>query len=296
MRSSLYKLKLKQNLVYLLFVGPALILFAIFILWPLLLAAFYSLRNWNGISPTSNFIGFMNFFKVFQEPIFYTSLTFTLKYTVICVVLLNSLGLFLALILNMNMKGRGILRSVFFMPMIISSVAVGYTWNFIITNFFPYLGKIFHVAFLEKIWLAYPDTSFLAMIVVSVWQMVGFYMIIYLAGLQTVPKDILEASQIDGASHVQSFFRITLPMIRPTFTICLFLSIVNGLKAFDLNYSLTNGGPYGSTQSLSFQIYLDAFDRNMMSYASAKAIIFCVIIAAVAIIQVLLTKKKEVEL
>ena len=126
--------------------------------------------------------------------------------------------------------------------------------------------------------------------------MTGYYMLIYLTGLQGVPKDILEAATIDGAGAIQRFFRVTLPMIRSSITICLFLSIVHGFKAFDLNYSLTNGGPFGTTRSLAFQIYLDAFKRDAISYASAKAVLFSVLIALVAGLQVALTRRREVEL
>jgi raffinose/stachyose/melibiose transport system permease protein len=288
--------KLKENGLYLLFTGPAIILFVLFFIQPLFMAVYYSLRDWNGISPISRFIGLQNYRRVFEETNYLTSFFFTIKYTAFTVFLLNLTGLLLALALNMKIAARGLFRAVFFTPMIISSVTVGYIWNFLFMRFFPPLWEFLGFQSLNKNWFAYSETSFAALIIVSLWQMAGYYMIIYLTGLQAVPRDILEAAEIDGAGPLRKFFYVTFPLIRPSLTICLFLSTVNGLKAFDLNYSLTAGGPFGSTQSLAFQIYLDAFKRDALSYATAKAFIFCLLVAAVSLIQVGLTKRKEVEL
>ena len=205
-------------------------------------------------------------------------------------------ALLLAVGLNARIPGRGLLRAAFFTPMVISSVTSGYLWNFIVVHLFPMLGKLTGIEGLQKDWMSYPPLAFAAIIIVSVWQMTGYYMLIYLTGLQGVPQEIVEAATIDGAGPVQTFFRVKLPMIRSSVTICLFLSLVGGFKSFDLNYSLTNGGPFGTTQSLSFQIYLDAFKRDAISYASAKAVLFSILIALVAGLQVLLTRRKEVEL
>ena len=120
-------------------------------------------------------------------------------------------------------------------------------------------------------------------------------MLIYLAGLQSIPAELIEAAEIDGAGMLRKFFYITFPLIRPSFTICMFLSLLNGLKSFDLNYALTMGGPFGTTQSIAFQIYLDAFDNNQLSYASAKAVILCIAIVIISFIQIKLTRGKEME-
>lgn len=289
-------LKTKNWLVYAIFVGPAILLCILFIFLPLVIGIYYSLRDWNGISLTSNFVGIQNYVKALTTGKFLETIGFTLKYAVVMVIGYNVLGLMLAIVLNMKLKLRGILRAVYFMPIVIGTSTVGYLWNFIIGTFLPFLGETFGIGIFEKNWLAYPETAFLSLVIVSLWQGTGYYMIIYLAGLQSVPSDLIEAAQIDGAGMKDRFFKIILPLIRPSITVCLFLSIVNSLKSFDLNYSLTSGGPYGTTQTIAYRIFLDAFDADQLSYASAEAVIFSLIVGMIAIIQVKMSRKKEVEM
>lgn len=296
MKQNKASLRLKNNLVYALFVSPAVILCILFIILPLIIGIYYSFRDWNGISVSSHFVGLRNYVNAFSDKGFKNTIGFTLKYALVMVLGYNVLGLTLAMLLNMKLRFRGILRAVYFMPIVIGTATVGYLWNFIIGTFLPFIGRSFGIGFLEKNWLAYPETAFLSLIIVSLWQGTGYYMIIYLAGLQGVPSDILEAAEIDGAGWKDKFFRIILPLIRPSVTICLFLSIVNSLKAFDLNYSLTSGGPYGTTKTIAYQIFLDAFNADQLSYASAKAVIFSCVIGIIAIIQVKMTRRNEVEM
>lgn len=287
--------KVRKNLTYTFFTAPAALLFTTFILIPLLLAAYYSLQDWNGISIHYNFIGFQNYARVFQEAAFRKSFGFTFSFMLVSAVLLNLTGLLSALALNANLKLRTLLRSAYFLPMVISAVVVGYLWNIIIVRLFPYVGELTGNALLQKNWFSYQNTAFASLIIATVWQSFGYYMLLYLTGLQTVPGAVLEAATIDGANGMQCFFRVTVPLMRPTFTTCIFLSIINGLKSFDLTYSLTAGGPFGGTTSIALQIYLDAYKRDMLSYASAKAMIFCVIIMVVSFAQVAIMKRKEVE-
>jgi raffinose/stachyose/melibiose transport system permease protein len=289
------KKNIKQRLTYFTFTGPSIILYCLFILWPLGLAIYYSLQDWNGISTAYNFVGIQNYINVFKEKAFINSILFTLNYMAVLVILLNLIGLLTALALNTKLKLRGLLRTAFFVPIVISAVVVGYMWNIIVSKLFPYLGNLFGIEMLARNWLAYPGTAYAALIIATVWQSFGYYMIIYLTGLQSVPRELLEAAEIDGASKWKKFFHVTVPIIRPTFTVCIFLSIVNGLKAFDMIYSLTSGGPFGSTNTISFQIYTDAFKRDMLSYASAKAIIFCIMIIVISLLQVFFMRRKETE-
>lgn len=289
-------LKTKNNLIYTVFVAPAILLTILFVFVPLFIGIYYSFRDWNGISISSHFVGIRNYSNALSDKAFLGTIGFTLKYALVMVISYNILGLVLAILLNRNLKLKGILRAVYFMPIVIGTATVGYLWNFIIGTFMPYMGKTFGIGIFEKNWLAYPVTAFLSLVIVSLWQGTGYYMIIYLAGLQSVPSDILEAAKIDGAGAKACFFKIILPLIRPSITICLFLSIVNSLKAFDLNYSLTSGGPYGTTKTIAYQIFLDAFNADQLSYASAKAVIFSIVIGIVAIAQVRVTRRKEVEM
>ncbi len=287
--------KIKQGLVYFTFTGPAMILYCLFILWPMGLAIYYSFHDWNGISTVYHFIGLKNYTDVFKEKAFINSIFFTLSYMVIMAILLNLIGLLTALGLNSKIKFRSLIRTVYFVPIVISAVVVGYMWNIIVSKMFPFIGNSLGIDILARNWVAYPGTAFAALIIASVWQSFGYYMIIYLTGLQSVPKELLEAAQIDGTTKFKRFLHVTIPMIRPTFTVCVFLSIVGGLKAFDMIYSLTSGGPFGSTNTISFQIYTDAFKRDMLSYASAKAIIFCIMIIIVSFLQVASMRRKETE-
>lgn len=296
MKDQKKSLRAKNNLIYAVFVTPAVLLCMLFIFAPLVLGIYYSFRDWNGISVHSNFVGIKNYVMALSDQGFLGTIGFTLKYALVMVTGYNVLGLALAMLMNMKLKLRGVLRAIYFMPIVIGTATVGYLWNFLIVTFLPFLGKSLHIGFLEKSWLAYPETAFLSLVIVGLWQGAGYYMIIYLAGLQGVPSELLEAAKIDGAGAKERFLKITLPLIRPSITICLFLSIVNSLKAFDLNYALTSGGPYGTTKTIAYQIFLDAFNADQLSYASAKAVIFSVVIGVVAIIQVKVTRKKEVEM
>ncbi len=287
--------KLKKNITFTLFVAPAVILFSVFILYPFLRSILYSLRDWNGISTSSSFIGLDNYTKAFKDTKFLGTVSFTVKYTVILMVLSNFISLLLALALNMPLKIRGALRASFFMPMMMGSITIGYLWNFTIVRIFPIIGKTLSLSAMQKNWFAYPETAFWALIIVSVWHLIGYYMLIYLAGLQSIPTELNESAEIDGATAWKKFCHITFPLLRPSLTICTFLSLLSGLKSFDLNYALTKGGPFGTTQSIAFQIYMDAFDNNQLSYASAKAVILCIAIAAISALQIKLTSGKEIE-
>lgn len=287
---------IKSTLVYILFTGPAVLLFVSFILIPLIMALRYSLFDWNGISKTYNFVGLSNYVNVFSEKAFIESIGFSFLYTLIITIILNLSGLLIALALNSKLKFRTALRGAYFLPMVISAVVVGYIWNMIIVRFFPYIGDLTGIELLTKSWFSYPNTAFVSLVIAATWQSFGYFMMVYLAGLQSVPTELMEAAEIDGAGAMKKFFRITLPMIKPSITICIFLGLISGLKSFDLNYSLTGGGPFGSTTSMALQIYLDAFKRDLLSYASAKAIIFSIIFAVISFTQVALMKKGEVEL
>ena len=288
--------KTRDAATYALFTGPAMILYLAFFVTPLLLSLFYSMQDWNGISTTFNFVGLKNYIDVLHEEAFLDSLGFTFKYMLANMIIMNAAGLLIALALNSNLKLKTALRGAYFLPIVISGVVVGYLWNIIIVRLFPIIGDWTGLELFTKNWPSYPNTAFAAIMIASVWQSFGYYMMIYLTGLQSVPDSLLEAAAIDGATPLQRFFHITVPIMRPTFTICIFLSMVNALKAFDIIYSLTFGGPYGSTTSISLQVFLDAFKRNLLSYASAKAMLFCLIIVIISFTQVALMKRKEVEL
>ncbi|MCG8514594.1 MAG: sugar ABC transporter permease [Halanaerobiales bacterium] len=214
---------------------------------------------------------------------------FTLFFTVFNVFFSNILALLLALVLDQKMRMRNILRSMFFLPNVISLVIVAYIWSFMFRLIFPRITGI-------SIWLGSPELAKYAVLLVTIWQGCGYLMIIYLAGLQTIPPELIEAAEVDGASWLQKLFRIKLPLLVPSFTICLFYSLAHSLKHFDGIFALTGGGPGYATTNIVIDIYKNAFLQNRYGYATAKAILLCLIIIIITGTQLYLMKKKEVEL
>ncbi|WP_261807657.1 carbohydrate ABC transporter permease [Paenibacillus sp. N3.4] len=279
-----------------IFVAPAILFFVLIVLVPFLRAILFSFQDWNGISSNIKWVGWRNYGNILHDMAFFQSFLYTIKYVLISTVLLNVLGFLLAFVLNMSLKTRNLLRTAFFLPYVIGPVIIGFIWQFIISQLLPEIGKALGWPLLEQNWLSLPTHAFWSLIIVTVWHSVGYFMIIYLAALQGVPSDILEAAEIDGAGRLERLWHVVLPLIRPAMTINLFLAISNGFKAFDLNFALTRGGPFGSTESLALHIYLDAFSKNLFTYASAKAVIFFLLLAGVTMVQVAIMKRREVEM
>jgi raffinose/stachyose/melibiose transport system permease protein len=279
-----------------LFVGPALLCYTLIVLIPLVMGMYYSFTSWNGISGEVEWIGFDNFVKIFtDDPQFYKSMMFTLRFTLYAVVLTNLFGFVFALILTRALKLKNLLRTAFFLPNVIGGLILGFIWQFIFVQAFPAIGRLTGWSLFAQPWLGDANTAFWGLVVVFVWQTSGYLMVIYIAAIQSIDASLLEAAKIDGAGGIQQLFRIVLPLVVPAFTICLFLSISWSFKLFDLNLSLTNGGPYFSTQSVALNIYLEAFQTNRYGLGSAKALLFFLVVATVSIIQVFLTKRKEVQ-
>lgn len=290
------KTTLRQTFIYAAFVAPAVLFFALVIFVPFLRAILFSFQDWNGISSDIRWAGWANYQKLLSDSGFHKSFAFTIKYVLVTTVLLNVFGLILALILNLALKTRNVLRTVFFLPYVIGPIIIGFIWQFIITKLFGEIAKWTGWTLFAKNWLSLPDYAFWSLVIVTVWHSAGYFMVIYLAALQGVSKDLLEAAEIDGAGRLGQLWHVVLPLIRPAMTINLFLAISGGFKAFDLNFSLTKGGPFGSTESLALHIYLDAFNKNLFTYASAKAVVFFLVLAFVTLIQVAVMKRREVEM
>ncbi|GIP38718.1 ABC transporter permease [Paenibacillus sp. J31TS4] len=278
------------------FTGPALLFFAVVVVVPFLLSIYYSFTEWNGVSQDVKWAGISNFKYILTEDGgFRRSFWFTIRFTVTMVIFTNLLGFVLALLLTQGLKTRNVLRTVFFMPNVIGGLLLGFIWQFIFVKGFSTIGEKTGLGFFELPWLGDETTAFWALIIVSVWQGAGYLMIIYIAGLINIPKELTEAATIDGASRWQMLRNITLPLVMPSVTVCLFLAISWAFKMFDLNLSLTQGGPYGSTESVALNIYQEAFRNNRLGLGTAKALIFFLVVAAVSLIQVTITKRKEVE-
>lgn len=287
---------LKNVGLFALFVGPALLAFCVIVLIPFFTGFYYSFTDWNGVNGTINWVGLDNFKYLFTEDKqFQQSFWITTKYTVVAIILTNVAGFVLAILVTQMLKTRNILRTVFFMPNLIGGLLLGFVWQFIFVKGFASIGQITGISLFELPWLGDAKTAFWGIVIVSVWQGAGYIMLIYTAALQNVPQELIEAAKIDGASRWQILRHITIPMVAPAVTVCLFLTISWSFKVFDVNLSLTNGGPFKSTEMLALNIYTEAFVNNRYGLGEAKALIFFIVVAAITIIQVTYTKKKEVE-
>ncbi|GIP21967.1 carbohydrate ABC transporter permease [Paenibacillus sp. J22TS3] len=280
----------------LVFLGPCLLFFLTIVVTPFLLGFYYSSTDWNGLDlDKAVWTGAANWTRIFtDDPKFWESFWFTLRFTVISVIIANVLALALALMLMKSLKTKKLLRTIFFVPNVIGGILLGYIWQFIFTKGFATIGEITGLSFFQLPWLGTPNTGFWGLIIVFVWQTAGYMMVIYIASLAGIPKDLIEAAQIDGARPRQVLRSIYMPLIMPAITICLFLTTSNAFKMFDLNLSLTKGGPGTSTQSLAYNIYAEALINNRYGLGTAKALLFFFAVSLITITQVWITKRKEV--
>ncbi|WP_334077033.1 sugar ABC transporter permease [Paenibacillus sanfengchensis] len=288
--------KLSQFGQQLFFVGPAVLFFTLVMIIPFAMGMYYSFTDWNGVSGQVSWVGFDNFKQIFSgDPDFWKSFGFTVRFTLLGVILTNLVGFFLAYFLTKPLKTRSVMRTIFFMPNVIGGLLLGFIWQFIFIKGFSTMGEMTGWSFFELPWLGDATTGFWAIVMVFVWQYSGYLMVIYIASLSNVSKEVLEAAEIDGATHFQILRSIIAPLIMPAVTVSLFLAISWSFKMFDLNLSLTKGGPFKSTESVALNIYNEAFLNNRYGLGTAKALLFFVIVALITLIQVRVTKSKEVE-
>lgn len=271
--------KRKEAWECVLFTIPALILVTITIYVPFVMSGYYSLTEWNGIAKEPVFIGLANFKELFSgSSEFVKALIFTGKYTVFFMIFSNVLALALAVALVQKIKAANLMRGMFFIPYIMSMTIVGFIWQFIFSQGFAVMYEKAPLEFLNWSWLGEPNLAFIAVTFVGVWQSLGFYIVLYIAGLQAVPTDVLEAATVDGATSWKRFFKVTLPLLGPSITTCIFMSLTNAVKVFDIILALTKGGPGGTTYSATLDIYREAFQNNNYGLGSAKSLVFFVII------------------
>ncbi len=295
--------KKHRSIINFLFLFPLLLCFVVTVIIPFALGLYYSTTNWNGIRLTE-FVGIDNYKAMFTQVPFLWSLIITVLFVVINMIVINVVGLALAVLCTGKMKAVGFFRAAYFLPNLIGGIVLGYIWQFVFNNV---LLKWTISAFgYNSSMLSKTNTAFVAIVIVYVWQYAGYIMMIYITGLTTIPGDVLEAAAIDGATGIQTFFKIKLPMIASTVTICTFLTLQSAFKQFDVNMSLTNGtgsvqdfmGQYltNGTQMLSLNIYNTAIAKNNYALAQSKAVIFFIILSIVSIIQVRVSNSKEVEM
>jgi raffinose/stachyose/melibiose transport system permease protein len=283
---TLNRRKISAITEFALFVAPAFLLILAVTNLPFLMNIFYSFQRWNGLSSQKEFIGLKNFIKLFtDDPLFWQSFLFTLKYLVFYVLFANAIALASAVLLTKKIIGCNLVRSCIYLPNIISLIAVSLIWRFIFGPGFEALHHITGMKIFQLSWFGEKNLAFYVLLITTLWQTIGFYMVIYIAGLTTIPIDINEADQIDGCVGLKNFFKIKLPLIMPALTVCLFFSLTYALKLFDIILTMTHGGPGDSTSTIAYNIYIEAFINSRYGYGTAKSLVFFLVVLVVTAFQ-----------
>lgn len=282
----------RKNRTYLFMVIPALVVFFAFHTFPVLQGIFYSFTDYRGYG-SWDFVGFKNFFNVFQDNRALGAYKFTFQFAVVATVIVNILSILIAVGLNSKIKFHKTLRATYFLPYILSLLIVGYVFKFIFTHLLPQLGQALNIEFLSANILGSPDLAWIGIVIVAVWQAAAFNTLLYLAGLSTVDETVYEAANIDGAGAWKKFWKITFPLIAPFFTINMVVAMKNFLMAFDQIVALTNGGPGHSTESISLLIFSSGFGGGEFAYQSANAVIFFIVIIAISLFQLRVLERRE---
>ena len=271
-----------------IFVLPTMLAFLIGFLIPFIMGIYLSFCNFTTVTD-AQFVGLANYIRIFTDPSsnFLHSLWLTSLFTVVNVILINVFGFVLALLLVRGFKGTNLFRTVFFMPNLIGGIVLGWIWNLLLTGILDKFGRT----------LVYSEAyGFWGLTVLMLWQQAGYMMIIYIAGLQSIPDDLIEAASIDGATPLQTLFKIKIPMVMPSITICTFLTLTNSFKLFDQNLALLSAESSGKLKLLALDIYETFYGRNGWEGAGqAKAVVFTIIVALIAMVQMRLTNRKEVQ-
>lgn len=270
-----------------LFVLPTLIAFIIFFVIPFIMGIYLSFTKFTTVTNTQ-WVGFGNYVRAFKTNNDFThALWFTVRFTIVSVITVNVFAFLLALALTKSLKGTNVFRTIFFMPNLIGGIVLGYIWNLIINGVLHYFGV--DITFDARY-------GFWGLVILMNWQLIGYMMVIYIAGLQNISGDLLEAASIDGASSATKLFKITIPMVMPSITICMFLTLTNSFKLFDQNLALTSGAPGRETAMLALDIYDTFYGRiGWQGVGQAKAVVFFIIVAIIAFIQLRLTRSKEID-
>jgi raffinose/stachyose/melibiose transport system permease protein len=298
--------KPRHSPLFYLFLAPSLFAFIMVIVIPFFMGLYYSFTNWTAITGIDvSWVGTKNYAAIFKDNTFLHSFLVTTAFAGINIVVLNVIAFSLALLVTQKLKLVGLYRAAFFLPNLIGGIVLGYIWQFIFNNAIPHFGKVSGLTwFYDNLFLGNRYLSLLAIVIVGTWQYAGYIMMIYVAAIQGIPPSLTEAASIDGARFRQMTRHVVFPLVAPAFTVSMFLTLVNSFKQFDVNFALTAGGPSGmflgralmTTELLSLNIYETAFSFRRLAEGQAKAVVFFVVIAIVALIQVYFNKRKEIEM
>ena len=278
-----------------IFALPGVLVFCCVVILPFIYGFYLTLTDWNGVSQTKNIVGIANYLEVFRDANFWISMMLTLKYVFFSVLLVNVIAFLLAYMLTNGLKGQNFFRTGFFTPNLIGGVILGFIWQFVFSRVLVNVGSETGWGIFSKSWLADPDKAFWSLVIVTVWQLSGYMMLIYIAGFTALSTDVLEAASIDGATGIQKMKSVIVPLMVPSFVICLFLTLSRAFMVYDVNLTLTGGEPYGSTRLVAMHVYEKAFTARNYGVGQAEALFLFIVVAVISGIQIYVGKKKEVE-
>lgn len=284
----------RQERQYLILVLPALIIFTIGVIVPTFLALRYSFTSWDGLSADKPFVGLKNYIQLFKDADFIQAWKFTLKFTIGNTIIQNVAALLFAVALDSGIKGQKIYRTAFFVPCLISPVIVGFIWLKMFSNVLPEINTLLGTN-INFLLFGSGKTVLSGLLIANNWQWIGYWMLIYLAGLQSIPTELYEAAKVDGATAVNRFIHVTIPMLAPSITICVVGITTGSLKVYDLLVSSTGGGPGRSSTSVILQTYNSAIGARQYGYGSAMSVSLVLALLLVALIQVSVLKNREVQ-
>lgn len=288
--------KLSNKVItFLTFGGPSVILFACVVIIPFAYGIYLTFTGWDGVSSQIPFVGIENYKELLMDTEFWHSLLKTILYALLCVLAANVVAFMLAYLVTSKIKGSNFFRVAFFTPNLIGGIVLGYIWQFVFHKGILFIGEKTGAGLFSSSWLTDPIKAFAALVIVMVWQLSGYLMLIYIAGLMGVPEDLKEAARIDGCDEKKTMRYITLPLMAGTFTICFFLAISRVFVTYDVNISLTDGGPFNATKLAAMYVYNMAFSAKKYGLGQAEALVLFVVIAVISISQAYMGKRKEVE-
>lgn len=285
----------EKYITYALYIIPGFVLYLCLFVTPLILGIYYSTFDWNGFSKKRDFIGLGNYIDALTDDRFTNAILFNLRYSILLIISIIVISMVLALLLNKDLKARGFIRSVYFFPAVVSMLTASLIFNEIYFRAIPAVGELLGIAALQKSVLSSPSTAIYGILFVHVWQGVAIPTVLFLAGLQTIPGEILESSLIDGASKWQQFWKITIPYLLPVVSVVLVLVLRDGLMVFDYIVGLTDGGPGGATTSIVMLVYRQGFEEMKFSFAIAEALMISVVLIAVSAFQMIVINRKSIE-
>jgi ABC-type sugar transport system permease subunit len=285
----------KNQAQYIVLLLPGLLIFTIGLIFPIILDCYYSFTSWNGFTKEVPWSGFANYIKIFTDPFALNAWAFTIKFTIGNTIIQNVFALLFAVIIDNIHFGKAFYRAILFVPCLIAPLVVGFIWTHMYGDVLPSLNSMLHMHINFKLFGS-PRTVLTGLLIVNNWQWIGYWMMIYLANLQSIPKELYEASSVDGASFFSQFWYITIPMLAPAFTICIVGITLGSLRVYDLLVSSTEGGPGRASTSIIYYIYTSSISGRQYGYGSALSMSVLLVLLIIAIIQLSILRRREIQL